>query len=113
VHEKNIPFHHQIIGCCCITGKLVKFGKASDGNKRFRCTTCGKTSVVKKSVVNFFDFVSFAQYVTHKENLFWSFHESESFEALSKDLEKLTNLILDSLLWGYSRPIAILIHSQL
>lgn len=34
--------------------------------------------------------------VTHRENLFWSFHKSESFEALSEDLEKLTNLILDS-----------------
>lgn len=169
MHGKNIPFNHQIIGCSCITGKLVKFGKTPAGSKRFRCTTCGKTSVVKKSVVSFFDFVAFAQYVTgmvnkkkimvesnisrptlntkfkpffdhpltpaqvwkilppkisqssdpwvygvdgkwlkrqgvilihrdvtHKENLFWSFHKSESFGALSEDLEKLTNLILDS-----------------
>jgi hypothetical protein len=31
--------------------------------------------------------------VTHKENLFWSFHKSESFEALETDLTKLTELI--------------------
>lgn len=34
--------------------------------------------------------------VTHKENLYWSFHQSESFTALSEDLNKLTNLILGS-----------------
>jgi hypothetical protein len=34
--------------------------------------------------------------VTHKENLFWSFHKSESYEALSDDLNKLTKLILDT-----------------
>lgn len=31
--------------------------------------------------------------VTHKENLFWSFHKSESFEALETDLAQLTSLI--------------------
>lgn len=34
--------------------------------------------------------------VTHKENLYWSFHKSESFAALSEDLDRLTRLILDS-----------------
>lgn len=34
--------------------------------------------------------------VTHKENLFWSFHKSESFAALESDLIKLTKLLLES-----------------
>lgn len=34
--------------------------------------------------------------VTHKENLFWSFHKSESFSALETDLSKLTSLISGS-----------------
>jgi hypothetical protein len=34
--------------------------------------------------------------VTHRENLYWSFHKSESYEALSDDLNKLTKLILDT-----------------
>jgi hypothetical protein len=31
--------------------------------------------------------------VTNKENLFWSFHKNESFEALNEDLTKLSELI--------------------
>lgn len=31
--------------------------------------------------------------LTNKENLFWSFHRSESFEALNEDLAKLSKLI--------------------
>jgi len=34
--------------------------------------------------------------VTHGENLFWSFHKSESYEALNNDLDKLSSLILSS-----------------
>lgn len=34
--------------------------------------------------------------VTHKENLFWSFHKSESFGALRTDLAKLSSLIAQS-----------------
>lgn len=34
--------------------------------------------------------------ITHKENLFWSFHPSESFAALESDLIKLTSLISES-----------------
>lgn len=34
--------------------------------------------------------------VTHKENLFWSFHPSESFTVLESDLIKLTKLLLES-----------------
>lgn len=31
--------------------------------------------------------------VTHKENLFWSYHDSESYRALYDDLEKLVRLL--------------------
>ena len=169
MHEKNIRPNRKTIGCGCNGDKLVKFGQTAAGNRRLRCTVCGKTFVVKKPVVSFSDFVAFAQYVTgmvnrkkimvekdisrptlntkfkpffdhpltaeevwkilppkisktskswvygvdgkwlkrqgvilihrditHKENLYWSFHKSESFEALSEDLERLTRLILDS-----------------
>lgn len=34
--------------------------------------------------------------VTHKENLFWSFHKSESYQALFEDLTKLSRLISES-----------------
>lgn len=34
--------------------------------------------------------------VTHKENLYWSFHPSESYGALQKDLTKLSKLIANS-----------------
>lgn len=34
--------------------------------------------------------------LTNKENLFWSFHRSESFEALNEDLTKLSSLISQS-----------------
>jgi hypothetical protein len=34
--------------------------------------------------------------VTNKENLFWSFHKSESYEALHEDLTKLSRLISHS-----------------
>lgn len=35
--------------------------------------------------------------VTHKENLFWSYHESESYLALHADLEKLAKILGDHL----------------
>ena len=35
--------------------------------------------------------------ITHKQNLFWSFHKSESFAALEDDLTKLTSLISGSI----------------
>lgn len=39
--------------------------------------------------------------VTHRENLFWSFHSSESYEALHADLERLTELLgVDNLPFG-------------
>ena len=34
--------------------------------------------------------------LTHKENLFWSFHKSESFTALNQDLSKLSGFISQS-----------------
>lgn len=34
--------------------------------------------------------------VTHRQNLFWSFHKSESFTALEDDLTKLSGLLLES-----------------
>lgn len=34
--------------------------------------------------------------ITNKENLFWSFHKSESYEALNQDLTKLSDLISKS-----------------
>lgn len=34
--------------------------------------------------------------ITNKENLFWSFHKSESYEALHEDLIKLSGLISNS-----------------
>ncbi len=40
--------------------------------------------------------------VTNKENLFWSFHKSESYEALHEDLIKLSRLISQS---GGNYPI--------
>lgn len=38
--------------------------------------------------------------VTHKENLFWSYHQSESYLALHADLEKLVEILGDHLPLG-------------